>query len=204
MRRLVPGPAPALVVAIVALLAAAATPAVSVKLITGGQIKRHSITGRNLKTGSVGLSALSPAALRALRGKAGPEGPTGPAGARGPLGAAGPPGPKGDPGPAGPVDTTKLLGRTVIVSASRNLAAGVTDNDFVLCPSGYEAVSGGAWPAGGTADFHVTWSYPLVNRAAPADSLSGPAATGWLTDVSNPGATPVTVHWYAVCAKAGP
>jgi hypothetical protein len=32
------------------------------------------------------------------------------------------------------VDTTKLLGRTVIVSAPRSLAANVVDNDFVLCP----------------------------------------------------------------------
>jgi hypothetical protein len=204
MRRLVPGSTPGLVVAIVALLAAAAAPAVSVKLITGGQIQSHSITGRNLKPGSVGLSALSPAALKVLRGRTGPTGANGPAGPHGLQGATGPPGPKGDPGPAGPVDTTKLLGRTVIVSASRPLAASTVDNDFVLCPSGYEAVSGGAWPAGGTADFHVTWSYPLVNRAAPGDSLSGPAATGWLTDVSNPGPTMVTVHWYAVCAKEGP
>ena len=70
MRRLLPQSVPMLIVAILALLAAAAAPAVSLKLITGGQIKSKSITGKNLKPGSIGLSALSLAARNALRDQA--------------------------------------------------------------------------------------------------------------------------------------
>jgi hypothetical protein len=71
-------------------------------------------------------------------------------------------------------------------------------DDYVICPKGYEAVSGGAWPGG-------QMSYPYVNGAAPADSVSGPAATGWFTRVVTglPPNIAEPVQWYAVCAKVG-
>jgi hypothetical protein len=161
-----------------------------------------SVGTRELKDNAVTSAKVKNLALRAADFAKGqlPRGPVGPQGLPGPKGDAGPQGQAGPAGPPGPVDTSKLLGRTVIVSASHPLSIGTIANDYVLCPNGYEAVSGGA-TASGLAQ--VTDSYPLVSQAAPADSLSGPPATGWHATVvtSNPGVT--TVHWFAVCAKVG-
>jgi len=129
MRRLLPQSVPMLIVAILALLAAAAAPAVSLKLITGGQIKSKSITGKNLKPGSIGLSALSPAARKALLGARGPAGDTGHVGAQGPQGPPGPTGPAGSngaPGAPGAPGTARAwaridgssTGATILASAN--------------------------------------------------------------------------------------
>ena len=77
-----PRVSPALVVAVVALVAATAAPALSLKLITGGQIKDKSITGRDVKNHS----------LRPVDFRGSVRGPAGPAGAPGPQGPAGPAG----------------------------------------------------------------------------------------------------------------
>ncbi len=64
-------------------------------LITGGNVKNHSLTGVDVKRGSLSLQTLSPAARaqlkgnRGLPGANGPRGDTGPAGAQGATGAQG-------------------------------------------------------------------------------------------------------------------
>src|SRR5262249_29914982 len=73
-------------------------------LIAGGPFQRKAVTGRNRRRGSHGVSALSPAARKALRGGTGPAGASGPAGAQGtqgPPGATGPAGSNGAPGAPG-------------------------------------------------------------------------------------------------------
>lgn len=76
--------------------------------VTGADVQDHSLTGIDLKKGSVGASVLSPGAIRALTGA---RGATGAAGARGSDGAAGPVGPAGPQGPAGNgVTTTTVAG----------------------------------------------------------------------------------------------
>ncbi|HZT45499.1 MAG TPA: hypothetical protein VFA24_04900 [Gaiellaceae bacterium] len=123
------------------------------------------------------------------------------------IGAVGPQGPKGDRGAA--ADTSKLLGKTLIVTASRVLPIATVRTDYVLCPAGSEAVGGGAWwdPADANTDkLQVVFSVPRVGGNPPADSTNGPAAGGWLTRVANTstkaGPSP-TVHWTAVCSKVG-
>jgi hypothetical protein len=80
--------------------------ATAAKLITGRQIANGTITGADVKGGSLGTKHLSRAAIRALQtGKPGARGETGPQGPAGPVGPAGAPGAKGEqgiPGPQGP------------------------------------------------------------------------------------------------------
>ena len=74
-------------------------------LVTGADVKDHSLTGVDIKKGSLGLKTLSPAARAKLKGATGPTGATGPQGAhgsQGPIGQQGPAGPQGATGPQGP------------------------------------------------------------------------------------------------------
>jgi hypothetical protein len=77
------------------------------KLINGSKIKPHTITGKQIKNGSLGAEVFS-AAL-----PAGPPGVAGPAGATGPKGTAGAgaTGPAGDTGPSGVIDTRTWNGQ---------------------------------------------------------------------------------------------
>jgi len=156
----------------------------------------HSVGTRELKDDAVVGAKVKDASLLAKDFKPGQL----------PAGKQGPQGPQGAQGPPGPVDTSKLLGRTLVVTGSRSIASGTRRTDFVVCPSGYEAVGGGAW--GGPYDNSdgsvvVIWSAPRVASGAPADSTSGPAAIGWTTTVFNVSGVSEFVHWSAVCAKVG-
>jgi hypothetical protein len=74
-------------------------------LVSGANVKNHSLTGIDIKKGSLGLKALSPAARAKLKGSKGPVGETGLQGAQGtqgPAGQQGPAGPQGATGPQGP------------------------------------------------------------------------------------------------------
>ena len=76
---------------------------------SASQVKPGTLTGQQIKNGSLGLTELSSEARSALRssvgagaqGPAGAAGPAGPAGARGAQGAQGAQGPQGPQGPAG-------------------------------------------------------------------------------------------------------
>ena len=77
-------------------------------LLTGADVQDHSLTGADIKNGSVGAGALSRLAIRELTGATGARGATGPAGS---AGAAGPKGADGAPGAAGTgVTTTQVAG----------------------------------------------------------------------------------------------
>lgn len=122
------------------------------------------------------------------------------------FGSIGPAGPAGPQGP--PIDTAKLLGRTTIVTASRSVTT-TYRFDFVLCPTGYEAVGGGAYQDNYRA---VSGSMPPIFLLATGpvssagsflgDGTSGPAA-GWGAMIVRASGPADTVHWSAVCAKEG-
>jgi hypothetical protein len=161
------------------------------KSVGAAQLKADSVTSLKVKNGS--LLAVDFKAGQLPRGAQGPAGPTGP---------AGPAGPKGDQGPPGPVETSKLLGRTVIITASRVLGKFESRRDFVVCPGGYEAVGGGAFTDSSNSVVVVQESYPRLGAGVPGDGQSGPA-TGWGAFVINNSPPSTTVHWTAVCAKVG-
>lgn len=84
---------PATVIASLALFVAlGGEAAMASGLISGKQIKDHTIPAKKL----------TESAIKTLHGLRGPTGAPGPQGPQGPSGIAGPPGPKGDTGPQGP------------------------------------------------------------------------------------------------------
>lgn len=86
---------PAMVIAAVALFVAlGGGAAYATGLISGSQIKNHSIPAKKLTKAAI-------ESLRGMRGPAGPTGPTGTTGATGATGATGLTGPQGPPGPQG-------------------------------------------------------------------------------------------------------
>ncbi len=102
---------PAMIVAVMALLAATAgtafgqdAVAAAKKLITGKQIKNGTITGTDVKNGSLTARDVKgglPTGAKGDTGPAGPAGAKGDTGAAGPAGAKGADGAKGSDGPAG-------------------------------------------------------------------------------------------------------
>jgi len=92
-----------LLAALLVVLGATATAGGTVGgLITGSQIKDHSVGSRDLVDHTIQAHDLSPTLIASLRGATGPSGSQGP---KGDTGAAGPQGPKGEngaPGPQGP------------------------------------------------------------------------------------------------------
>ncbi|HYG95827.1 MAG TPA: collagen-like protein [Solirubrobacterales bacterium] len=95
--RRLPSPATVLAsIAVFAVLAGSATAATS--LINGKDIKKGTITGKQVKNKSLSIKELSKAAVKKLRGATGPRGE---AGARGATGARGERGETGARGPAG-------------------------------------------------------------------------------------------------------
>jgi hypothetical protein len=122
----------------------------------------------------------------------------------GTVGPAGPAGPQGPPG-----DTSKLLGRTVTVTASRAVTTGAR-YDFVLCPTGYEAVGGGAYQdnyraVGGSGPPPVFLLASGPTNSAGSflpDGPGGPPA-GWGAMIVRASGPADTIHWSAVCAKEG-
>ena len=153
----------------------------------------HSVGTRELKDGAVTAAKVRDHSLLAQDFKAG-QLPAGPQGLQGPQG---PQGQQGKQGPPGPVDTSKLLGRTLTVRASKVEETGIAV-DYVVCPSGYEALGGGAY-----SDPTRGWildSSPAVGGQPAGDGTSGPADS-WRTTVYV--LTRELVQWTVVCAKVG-
>ena len=70
-------------------------------LVTGANVENHSLTGVDIKKGSLGLKTFSPAARSKLKGATGPMGATGAQGSAGTAGLQGQAGPQGATGPQG-------------------------------------------------------------------------------------------------------
>jgi hypothetical protein len=92
---------PAVVVAVVALMAALGGTAVAGSLITGKQIASDSITSRHVRNGSLKYADLAPSMRSAMQKPEAEQGPQGPAGPRGQQGQQGQQGQSGPQGPAG-------------------------------------------------------------------------------------------------------
>jgi hypothetical protein len=122
------------------------------------------------------------------------------------FGTVGPTGPAGPQGP--PVDTSKLLGRTVTVTASKSVTTAFR-YDFVLCPTGYEAVGGGAYQdnykavGSGPPPVFLIASAPTNSTGSFLADGSGGPASGWGGLIVRPSGLADTIHWSVVCAKEG-
>lgn len=189
---------PALVISVIALFVAlgGGAAAYASGLISGSQIKNHSIPAKKLTKSAI-------KSLRGQRGALGPAGPSGPAGATGQAGPQGPVGPTGLQGPSGTIadydatasasPTIKTLGTFLgdTLSASCSIpSAGSAELNL------YFKTSSGAWnvdvleldqSSDGTVTPHVTRdNYPagtFTTSTLFTQALA--AAGGHESDVQN-------------------
>jgi collagen triple helix repeat protein len=176
-------PSPALIVALVALMAGLGGTAVARSMITGKDIAKDAISSRHVLNGSLQLSDLAPRTRAAMtsRSKAVP-GPQGPAGPQGPIGEAGPQGPQGQPGERGPAgqdgwsckDASGNVrpecsgGQTPTKSGGDTLLATVTADGKLDHGQGVKAISHNA-----AGDYLVTFTVSDVNRCTNVATIVG-------------------------------
>jgi hypothetical protein len=173
---------PALVVSVLALvLACTAGATAASSLITGKQIRDHSITGADLKRQSVGGDALAAGAISpdklsgALAGAIMRQGP-------GPMG---PTGPQGAAGPAGP-GTTGVI--TAVTGSGSTIPPGKIGGAAMFCPVDQRAISGGWYSDSG----YATRSRPTSDNK------------GWEITIDNSGsAVTANLTIYLSCVDAG-
>jgi hypothetical protein len=149
-------------------------------LISGSQIKNHSIAEKKLTN----------AAIAALRGQRGPRGFAGPTG---PTGAAGPAGPAGSVGPAGPAGADGPPGPVALVyanSGAHSLPSGQTTTQQVACPDGSFAVGGGVQGSNITVDSSDQLGMP---------EWPSPPGSGWTATVTNTGGADTTFYLDVIC-----
>lgn len=136
--------------------------------VTGANVRDHSLTGDDIRQGSLSLEALSPAARAGLRGPRGLRGVAGPQGSMGEPGTTGSQGPGGSPGPAGaqgaqgPVGATGPAGAGVTTGTTTG--AGVTGyQDFSVLAS---------YPIATPGDYVVFTTLTVANTGANAEYLN--------------------------------
>jgi hypothetical protein len=178
--------------------------------VTGKQIKNGTVRTSDLRDRGVQLRDLSAGVHRRLA-KAGTPGPAGPAGARGATGAPGLANLESD----GPYPGSTDLGST---PGQGDNSDEMVPNDaaihtvWVQCAPGKSAIGGGftlASDAGVQAaqDVQVVASEPTQVRSGAIvyEPIAGDAAgsfvpNGWKVDAVNTGNAPVTVRPHVICA----
>jgi hypothetical protein len=131
---------PSMIVALVALFVALSGTAVASGLMSGTQIRNHTI----------GAAKLTPNAITFLRGNTGPQGTVGPV---------------GSVGPAGGFDISKV---TYVQGPVADLAPGQVASYFATCPSGTKVIAGGGYTSlavvgGSITNDGLSWHVVLVN-----------------------------------------
>jgi hypothetical protein len=198
-------PSPAIVIAMLALLAATAGTAIAnhggphgpAGIVNSLDVQNNSLTGRDIKDKSLtarefkGGLPRGPRGLRGLPGRMGPPG-VGTQGPKGDPGANGTNGTDGATGPPGPVNLTyaRLVGTVV---AGNNATAGA----FAACPPTAPKPLGGgvvADPAGGI--------YPIQSAPSGAGGNFNADPTGWWGRVINANSSSDTFDVYVICTSA--
>lgn len=126
---------------------------------------RALIPGSTIKPHSLPLSALTPAAIAALRGHEGPQGPIGPQ------------------GPPGGIDPSKIV---LVTGQPAAVAPGTISGASVTCPSGSIALGGGGTTGGGK----LVSQQPLVTGPGSSQPVGWAAIAD--NDTSMPVAVQVT------------
>ena len=204
-------PSPAIVVAMLALLAATAGTAIAnhggphgpAGIVNSLDVQDSSLTGRDIKDRS----------LTAREFKGGlPRGPRGFRGRQGQPGVPGGPGPKGDPGPQGPPGADGQNGAPGAAGFTKldynfvNLTVPTTAGRWrgsVACDAGLRAVGGGGWVSAVHNQGAIVASYPS-DGTNPGASDPPIGSTGWsiiFDKYVTTGAT-TTLQIHVVCAQA--
>ncbi len=195
-------PAPATIIACIALVAALSGTAAAAGLITGAQVANGTLSGLDLRNGTVsGLDVtngslttldvrdhtlravdFAPGVLGSGAGIPGPAGPQGAPGPVGPQGAAGPAGPQGAPGMSG----------LEIVTVPSSVTSASPKSFDVPCPGSKKLIGGGAYLYGAEGDVALDESFPT-------------SATAWHVKGVEISATAISwqLTGYAICAHTG-
>ena len=141
--------------------------------LTGADIKNHSLTLKDIASGTKG--AFVPPVAQGSRGPAGPRGPkgaTGATGLTGPAGPAGPAGPTGPQGPAGPKAPALQYAEGVVLvkRGGGSFTPWATDSTVLGSPLGFGDTASG--------EFRFTCS---TANAPCAVSLQGEATEAGVT-----------------------
>jgi hypothetical protein len=193
-RRLFRLPSPAIVIAMIALLIATAGTAYGVKSVkhypefNGVDIIDHSLSGRDVKNGSLFAANLNSSVLRKFRGQRGAQGAQG---IQGPQGTAGVNGQPGATGPPGPIKLFYKFGTPLTQPATHQ------DKVTAQCDAGTWAVGGGVFSTGG-------YGTQSVNSSVPLDLTGGSViANGWGAWVdNNSSSTTLQIQAYVICTPA--
>jgi hypothetical protein len=169
-------PTPSLAVSITALVVAMGGTGYAATKLSGSNIKTGTITGKQIKSHSLGTGKLSAKTIVQLHGATGPAGP---------AGAAGPAGPAGARGPAG---ATSIAGLTRPQTPPVDLQPGVQKTTTVPCPSGTVVVGGGVSAASSSTQVNINSSYPLSEDS-------------WRADVNNGSNSVTSFTVYAICVQ---
>jgi hypothetical protein len=201
-------PAPATVIAGVALLVAlggtavaagvlptnsVGTPQLKADAVVSSKVKNHSLRAVDFAPGQL------PAGRRGARGPVGPAGPQGPQGATGPAGAAGPAGPTGPQGPQGPQGPAGGIAQLQYVAADFGPFPSHTQySGEAVCPASAHVVGGGVVSESSSPGTQA------VNSTYPSDG-SGSETEGtraWTADVDNLSSQSLGFTVYAICTAA--
>jgi Collagen triple helix repeat (20 copies) len=160
MRRLVHRPSPALVIAVLALIAAMSGSAVADGVhAVAAQLKKGAVTTREIKDGSVRLADIDKKDRASLKGAAGAPGAPGATGAKGAAGAPGAQGAAGDSGATGPAGP---IGPSNVFEVTRSSDGGFADSSI------HTVITRADLPAG---------AYLLTARAGFSNSSPPPSGS---------------------------
>lgn len=174
-------PSPALVVSLIALFVALGGTAYASGLISGSQIRNHSIPAKKLTR----------SAIETLRGHRGPAGPKGATGATGAKGATGAVGATGSVGPAGPTSGGavtgtggNLVGCKDNIEASTSVAITTPSRLFVAGSGSYDYLT----PTSGSGTLQLDVEVFDSGNTIVGDVIGGPTqSTGSAIAVSTAG-----------------
>jgi hypothetical protein len=197
-------PSPALVIALVALVAALSSGAyAAISGIPDAQGVFHGCV--NAKTGAMrvvkgarschrarairrgGRRVVIPGELAIAWNQMGP---------RGPQGAQGSPGTNGANGTNGTNSATNVVARTTTVNNVNGSGGSSIQN--VKCNPGERATGGGVTLSGVGTNTLVNASYPTVSGS---QASAGQTPDGWESGITNNTAVPFTATHYAICAS---
>ncbi|HWI71749.1 MAG TPA: collagen-like protein [Baekduia sp.] len=156
MRRLVRRPSPAIVIAVIALIAAMSGSAVADGVhAVAAKLKKGAVTTREIKDGSVRLADINKQDRASLKGAAGAPGAKGDTGAAGPKGATGA---NGEAGLTGATGATGPIGPSNVYEARRASDGGFADD------STHTLITLSGLPAG---DYLLTARSNISNSSPP-------------------------------------
>ena len=191
------GPAPAMIVAVIALLVAMGGSAYAVSNLPPNsvgtkQLKDGAVTSAKLRNGAVTAKKVKMGSLLPSNFKAG-QLPQGPKGATGP---AGPPGPSGATGPQGSAGATNVVVRTQSLAATpANRGLSTT---YTARPASGRLGAGPPSRTGPDPNDDLMWSKPVT---AGGVATNGSTPTGWVSIIKNNSASARASTGYVVCAQ---